>query len=39
MGELFFYTKNNVTEKSNGSQIPIVYGQNLDKIPLTKIKR
>jgi len=39
MGELFLYTKNNVTSKSNGSQIPVVYGQNLDKIPLTKIKR
>jgi hypothetical protein len=39
MGELFFYTKNNVTAQSGGSQIPVVYGQNLDKIPLTKIKR
>lgn len=39
MGELFFYTKNNVTQKSNGSQVPIVYGQNLERIPLTRIKR
>ena len=39
MGELFLYTKNNVTSKSNGSQIPVVYGQNLDRIPLTRIKR
>lgn len=38
MGELFFYTKNNVTQKSNGSQVPIVYGQNLERIPLTRIK-
>jgi hypothetical protein len=39
MGELFLYTKNNVTHKSNGTQVPIVYGKNLDKIPLARIKR
>ena len=39
MGELFLYTKNNVTEKSNGRQIPVVYGQNLERIPLTRIKK
>jgi hypothetical protein len=39
MGELFIYTKNIVSQKSNGSQIPVVYGVNLDRIPLAKIKK
>lgn len=39
MGELFLYTKSAVTAKSGGVQIPVVYGKNLDRIPLTRIKR
>jgi hypothetical protein len=38
MGELFLYTKNATTQKSNGEQVPVVYGKNLDRIPLTRIK-
>ena len=39
MGELFIYTKNIVSQKSNGMQVPVVYGVNLDRIPLAKIKK
>jgi uncharacterized caspase-like protein len=39
MGELFLYTKNSTTQKSNGKQAPVVYGKNLDRIPLTRIKQ
>ena len=39
MGELFIYTKNIVSQKSNGLQVPVVYGVNLDRIPLAKIKK
>ncbi|MBP7506680.1 MAG: caspase family protein [Prolixibacteraceae bacterium] len=39
MGELFVYTKQAVEKKSNSKQVPVIYGKNLDKIPLTKIKR
>jgi hypothetical protein len=39
MGELFLYTKTATTQKSNGQQIPVVYGKNLDRIPLTRIKK
>jgi uncharacterized caspase-like protein len=38
MGELFLYTKNATTQKSVGSQVPVVYGKNLNKIPLTHLK-
>jgi hypothetical protein len=37
-GELFVYTRKAVAEKSNGSQIPAVIGQNLNRIPLCKLK-
>lgn len=37
-GELFVYTRKAVSIKSGGKQIPTVMGQNLDKIPLCKIK-
>ena len=39
MGELFLYTKNETIQKSNGAQVPVVYGKNLDRIPLTRLKR
>jgi hypothetical protein len=39
VGELFIYTKNIVSQKSYGSQVPVIYGVNLDRIPLAKIKR
>ena len=39
MGELFLYTKNATIQKSNGEQAPVVYGKNLDRIPLTRIKK
>lgn len=38
MGELFIYTKNKTAQRTNGKQIPVVYGKNLDRIPLTKLK-
>jgi hypothetical protein len=37
MGELFLYTKNEVTAKSAGAQIPVVFGKNMDRIPLARI--
>lgn len=37
-GELFVYTRKAVSFKSGGKQIPTVIGQNLDRIPLCKIK-
>lgn len=39
MGELFLYTKNATAQKSNGSQVPVVYGKNLNLIPLARIKK
>jgi hypothetical protein len=38
MGELFLYTKNETARNSNGAQVPVVYGKNLDLIPLTRLK-
>jgi hypothetical protein len=38
-GELFIYTKRRVSEESGGKQVPIIFGQNLDRIPLSKIKK
>jgi hypothetical protein len=38
IGELFIYTKNKTAQRTNGKQIPVVYGKNLDRIPLTKLK-
>jgi hypothetical protein len=37
-GELFMYTKNKVANHTSNSQIPVIYGVNLNKIPLTKVK-
>ena len=39
MGELFLYTKNATVQKSNGTQVPVVYGKNLNMIPLTRLKK
>jgi len=39
MGELFIYTKRNVSKESLGTQVPTVYGKNLNLIPLAKVKR
>jgi hypothetical protein len=37
-GELFVYTRNAVVQQSGGRQSPVVIGQQLDKIPLCKLK-
>jgi hypothetical protein len=37
-GELFVFTRKAVAEKSGGKQVPTIIGQNLDKIPLCRIK-
>ncbi len=37
-GELFLYTKNKVAIHTSNDQIPVIYGVNLNKIPLTKVK-
>ena len=37
-GELFMYTKNKVANHTSNEQIPVIYGVNLNKIPLTKVK-
>jgi uncharacterized caspase-like protein len=37
-GELFLYTRKYVTENSNGKQIPVIFGQKLNRIPLSRIK-
>ena len=37
-GELFVYTRNAVVKQSGGSQSPVVIGQNLEKIPLCRLK-
>jgi hypothetical protein len=37
-GELFMYTKNKVSSHTSNEQIPVIYGVNLNKIPLTKVK-
>jgi uncharacterized caspase-like protein len=39
MDELFVYTKKNVSEKSNGKQVPVIHGKNLNRMPLSRIKR
>jgi hypothetical protein len=39
MGELFLYTKNETVRSSNGKQVPVVYGKNLNMIPLTRLKQ
>jgi hypothetical protein len=39
VGELFVYTQNNVYNYSSGKQVPFILGQNLDRIPLTRLKR
>ena len=37
-GELFMYTKNKVSDHTSNKQVPVIYGVNLNKIPLTKVK-
>jgi uncharacterized caspase-like protein len=37
-GELFMYTKNKVSDHTSNKQIPVIYGVNLNKIPLTKVR-
>jgi len=37
-GELFVYTRNAVVSQSDGKQSPVVIGQQLDRIPLCKLK-
>ena len=37
-GELFVYTRKVVELKSGGEQIPVIIGQNLDRIPLCRLK-
>jgi len=37
-GELFVYTRNAVVSQSGGNQSPVVIGQQLDRIPLCKLK-
>jgi hypothetical protein len=39
MGELFIYTKNAVSQASQGNQVPVIYGVNLDRIPLARIRK
>jgi hypothetical protein len=37
--ELFIYTKNSVVQMSNGNQVPVIFGANLNRIPLARVKR
>ena len=37
-GELFIYTRDAVSRSSGGKQIPVIVGQQLHKIPLSKLK-
>ncbi|MEY4141997.1 MAG: hypothetical protein RL110_1369 [Bacteroidota bacterium] len=37
-GELFIYTRRAVVKKSGGQQVPTIIGQQLDKVPLARIK-
>jgi hypothetical protein len=37
-GELFVYTRNAVVSQSGGKQSSVVIGQQLDRIPLCKLK-
>lgn len=37
--ELFLYTKNKVSQFTGGTQVPVVSGNNLHRIPLAKITR
>lgn len=39
VGELFLYTKQAVTQRSNGKQVPVVFGNNLYKIPISRVMR
>ena len=39
MGELFLYVKRAVSEKSRYEQIPVIYGVNLNMIPMARISR
>lgn len=37
-GELFLYTRSKVSEQSKGAQIPVIFGKNLNRIPLSRVK-
>ena len=37
--EAFLFTKTMVLKKTHGEQIPFIYGKNLDKMPLARIKK
>ena len=37
--EITIYTKNNTVKRSKGGQVPIIFGNQLEKIPLAKIRR
>jgi Ca2+-binding EF-hand superfamily protein len=39
VGELFIYTKNNTIKASKGTQVPLIFGNQLEKIPLAKIRK
>lgn len=39
VGELFLYVKRAVSEKSRYEQVPVVYGVNLNMIPMARISR
>jgi hypothetical protein len=39
VAELFVYTKQKVMDKSQKQQIPIIIGQNLDKMPMARLKK
>ena len=39
VGELFKYTLSKTKQRSGGSQVPVILGNNLDRIPLARIKR
>jgi hypothetical protein len=39
VGELFLYVKRTVSEKSSYRQVPVVYGVNLNLIPMARISR
>jgi hypothetical protein len=39
VGELFLYTKQTVSQRSNGAQVPVVFGNNLYKIPISRISK
>jgi hypothetical protein len=39
VGELFQYVKESVARQSNNEQVPVIYGKNLNMIPMARIKK